>query len=96
MEVNINQNRGFIAACKHYEKIVILIEMMYCGHGSNLPCFERREETLEELKSRFVPKRNMKKHDYIRHVDELIEQSIDNWRTKWYDKYQYYFQGIFY
>ena len=31
--------RGFIAASKHYEKISILVEMMYCGHGYNLPCF---------------------------------------------------------
>jgi hypothetical protein len=38
----------------------------------------------------------MKTRDYIKLVDSLIEQSIDNWRTKWYDKYQYWVQGIFY
>jgi len=38
----------------------------------------------------------MKNYDYLSHVDKLIEMSIDNWRTKWYDKFQYYFQGIFY
>jgi len=38
----------------------------------------------------------MKSHDYIEHVDSLIGQSFDNWRTKWYDKYQYFFEGIFY
>jgi len=38
----------------------------------------------------------MKTRDYIKLVDNLIEHSIDNWRTKWYDKYQYWVQGIFY
>ena len=77
--------------------------MMYCGHGNNLPCFEKGIYvitigliTIEELKKRFLPEPGMKNHDYIRHVDGLIEMSIDNWRTKWYDKYQYYVQGIFY
>jgi phosphatidylinositol kinase/protein kinase (PI-3 family) len=70
--------------------------MMYCGHGKHLPCFENKEFTIEALKSRFCPRPNMTKVDYMRHVDSLIEQSIDNWRTRWYDKFQYYFQGIFY
>ena len=34
-------NRGFIAVAANYEKILILIEMMYCGHGNKLPCFEK-------------------------------------------------------
>lgn len=70
--------------------------MMYCGHGKNLPCFVMKEYTIESLKERFTPKKNMKTTDYMRHVDSLIERSIDNWRTNWYDKFQYYFQGIFY
>ncbi len=54
------------------------------------------QAAISELRYRFMPKPNMKTRDYIRHVDSLIEQSIDNWRTKWYDKYQYWVQGIFY
>ena len=54
------------------------------------------QETIEELRQRFIPRLKMKNHDYIRHVDILIESSIDNWRTKWYDKFQYCCQGIFY
>jgi len=99
--------RGFIAIVKHSEKLTILVEMMYCGqHYKHLPCFERGislqklnqigQATINELKQRFHPRENMKAHDYMEHVDMLIEQSLDNWRTKWYDKYQYYFQGIFY
>ena len=77
--------------------------MMYCGHGKNLPCFIRGrkkinlgQDTIEELRLRFIPRNNMKKHDFISHVDKLIESSIDNWRTKWYDRFQYWFQGIVY
>jgi hypothetical protein len=70
--------------------------MMYCGHGNKLACFEKGHQTVEDLRLRFVPKSGMSKTDYMRHVDSLIEQSIDNWRTKWYDKYQYWVQGIFY
>ena len=51
---------------------------------------------INELRDRFIPRENMKTRDYIKHIDSLIEQSIDNWRTKWYDKYQYWVQGIFY
>ncbi len=80
----------------NYEKILILVEMMYCGHGNKLPCFEKGQVAIDELRSRFIPRPNMKKRDYIKHVDTLIGQSIDNWTTKWYDKYQYWVQGIFY
>ena len=81
---------------KHSDKISILVDMMYSSHGTSLPCFARGESVILELKNRFHPKPRMKAHDYLKHVDELIEYSLDNWRTKWYDKYQYYFQGIFY
>lgn len=96
MEVKNNNIRGFIAASKHHEKILMLVEMMYCGHGNNLPCFLKGQDTIDELRQRFIPRKNMNKRDYISHVDKLIESSIDNWRTKWYDKFQYWFQGIFY
>ena len=86
--------KGFIALVKHYERILILVEMMFCGHGNNLPCFERGQDCINELKKRFFPKDNMKSRDYMKHVDYLISLSLDNWRTKWYDKFQYYVQGI--
>ena len=87
---------GMIAISKHYKKIMILTEMMFCGYGTDLLCFERGQETLQKLKERFCPKDKMKNRDYLELVDNLIEKALGNWRTKWYDKYQYYFQGIFY
>lgn len=88
--------KGMIAISKHYEKILVLVEMMYCGYGKNMECFENEEDTLKDLKERFKPKEKMKKKDYLKLVDDLIQSALQSWRTKWYDKYQYYFQGIFY
>ena len=88
--------KGFLAVHKHREKIIILVEMMWCGNGRNLKCFEGGQETIDNLRKRLDPKGCDKKVDVFRFVDSLIEQSIDNWRTKWYDIFQYYAQGIFY
>ena len=38
----------------------------------------------------------MKTREYLALVDELIQQALSSWRTKWYDKYQYFFEGISY
>jgi hypothetical protein len=29
--------------------------MLYCGHGTSLPCFEKGELAIEELEKRFNP-----------------------------------------
>ena len=88
--------KGMLAISKHYEKIMILVEMMYCGYGKKLECFKSGDATLTKLRDRFKPKKNMKKRDYLALVDSLIQEALSSWRTKWYDKYQYFFEGIFY
>ena len=88
--------KGMWAIAKHYEKIMILVEMMYCGYGKKLECFKSGDSTLSKLRQRFRPKKNMKKRDYLALVDSLIQEALSSWRTKWYDKYQYFFEGIFY
>ena len=88
--------KGMLAIAKHYEKIMILVEMMYCGYGKKLECFKSGDSSLTKLRERFRPKKNMKKREYLALVDELIQQALSSWRTKWYDKYQYFFEGIFY
>jgi hypothetical protein len=35
--------RGFVAARKHQDKILILVKMLYSGHGTTMPCFEKGE-----------------------------------------------------
>ena len=88
--------KGFVAVNKHRHKIIILVEMMWCGHGKQLDCFEKGQEAIDELKKRLNPKEGIHKKDLFKLVDELIGQSVDNWRTKWYDIFQYHVQGIFY
>ena len=88
--------KGMLAIAKHYEKIMILVEMMYCGYGKKLECFKSGDLSLAKLRERFRPKKNMKTREYLALVDELIQQALSSWRTKWYDKYQYFFEGIFY
>ena len=88
--------KGFTAINKHRDKIIILVEMMWCGHGKNLDCFEKGQEAINELKARLNPKENLKKNDINRLVEDLINQSVDNWRTKLYDIFQYHSNGIFY
>ena len=88
--------KGFLAINKHRHKIIILVEMMWCGHGKKLDCFEKGQEAIDQLKMRLNPKEDINKKDIFKHVDNLIGQSVDNWRTKWYDIFQYYVQGIFY
>jgi len=96
MEFRKLLKKGFLAVYKHRSKIVILVEMMWCGHGKNLGCFEGGQETIDELKNRLNPKDYVSKRSVMKLVDKLIGQSVDNWRTKWYDIFQFYVQGIFY
>ena len=88
--------KGFEAVYKHRSKIEILVEMMWCGTGNSLPCFEGKQKCIDDLKRRLCPRENMSRIDLFKFVDGLINQSVDNWRTKWYDMFQYYVQGIFY
>ena len=97
MEFRKLLKKGFLALHKHRKKIIILVEMMWCGHGKNLECFEMGQETIDALKKRLNPKNEkISKKSIVKLVDNLIGQSVDNWRTKWYDIFQYYVQGIFY
>ena len=96
MEFRKLLKKGFSAVHKHRHKIIILVEMMWCGHGKKLECFEMGQETIDALKTRLNPKDEMSKANIHKLVDNLIGQSVDNWRTKWYDIFQYHSQGIFY
>ena len=96
MEFRKLLQKGFLAVHKHRSKIAILVEMMWCGHGKKLGCFEGGQDAIDELKNRLNPKDYMSKSGIMKFVDDLIGQSVDNWRTKWYDIFQYHVQGIFY
>ncbi|CAD8067851.1 unnamed protein product [Paramecium sonneborni] len=81
---------GFKAIRKHKEKILLLVKMM---ENSNLNCF--KEKTLTDLERRFLQDNLSETQLYVQ-CQKLIDLSRGNWRANWYDKYQYYFQGIMY
>ncbi|CAD8065540.1 unnamed protein product [Paramecium sonneborni] len=87
--------KGFKACQKHQKEILLLVEMMYTGHGTTLPCFSKGELALKELEDRFNPRTTSDAELFV-FVQELINKSLDNWRARWYDKFQYFAQGIFY
>jgi len=83
-----------MALQEHAEKIIVLVEMMMLSMG-DVPCFEGGEETVRSMKERFFPtKKRMNELEAHAHVVQLIDESLDNWRTVIYDKMQNCCQGI--
>uniref|UniRef100_A0ABD2X175 Phosphatidylinositol 4-kinase beta n=1 Tax=Trichogramma kaykai TaxID=54128 RepID=A0ABD2X175_9HYME len=82
--------KGFIAARKHLDKIVNLVEIMISG--VQLPCFRNGgASTVQGLKNRFHL--TLTEDQLRRHVDDLVESSLHSWSTKLYDRYQYFANG---
>ena len=85
---------GFMAVQEHADKVVKLVEMMFLGQN-DLPCFQLGEDLIGNLKERILPGgRLMNELEAQNFVENIIEQSFDNWRTRAYDKFQYCCQGI--
>ncbi|XP_011503773.1 PREDICTED: phosphatidylinositol 4-kinase beta [Ceratosolen solmsi marchali] len=82
--------QGLIAARKHMEKIVNLVEIMVSG--SQLPCFRNGgASTVQGLKNRCHL--TLTEDQLRKHVDYLVEGSLHSWSTKLYDRYQYFANG---
>ncbi|KAF1318472.1 Atypical/pi3k/pi4k protein kinase, partial [Globisporangium splendens] len=84
--------RAFLALQRNMEKIVLLVEMMFVGNA-DLPCFAGgKRAVIEGLRARLKPGERTSTCQVF--VNQLIDQSINNWRTRWYDKYQRAWVGI--
>lgn len=83
--------KGFMALRKNAEKIISFIEMTMLSNR-NMPCFMRGPIILDELRERF--KLDLSATDCKKFMYDLIEKSTDNWRTRWYDKYQRLCVGV--
>lgn len=81
---------------KHQNKILMLVKMMYSSSGMSMPCFEKGEEAIRQIELRFNPDGVTTDSQLNIHCQKLINSSLDNWATKWYDRFQYFAQGIFY
>lgn len=84
--------KAFLEVRKRKEKIILLVEMMMDGNG-DLACFRAgKRAIISQLRARFNPTASSRQ--CVAHVNALIDQSMDNWRTRWYDSYQKWSVGI--
>lgn len=81
--------QGFLAARKHAERIVLLVEML---QPSNCPCFRAGPKSISQLRRRF--RLNLTEEQCVEHVLSLISDSLDAWSTRQYDLYQRILTGI--
>lgn len=82
--------KGFMAARKHMDKFVQLVEII--STGSQLPCFGHGPTTIKELKQRFHM--NLTEEQLESLVNGMINGSVHSWTTKIYDQFQYLTNGI--
>ncbi|TDH67963.1 hypothetical protein CCR75_005417 [Bremia lactucae] len=84
--------RAYLALRRNMDQIVLLVEMMLVGNA-DLPCFAGGKKAVTEgLRARLKPGARTSACQVF--VNQLIDQSINNWRTRWYDKYQRAYLGI--
>ena len=79
--------QGFIEIRKNYDCLAQIIKIMAKGEP-NLPCFIGRK--VDEIISTFQQRFHFNKCDidYYNLVDDLIDYSLNNWRTVQYDNFQ--------
>eukprot|EP00928_Gymnodinium_smaydae_P010493 TRINITY_DN13961_c1_g7_i1.p1 TRINITY_DN13961_c1_g7~~TRINITY_DN13961_c1_g7_i1.p1 ORF type:complete len:904 (-),score=188.74 TRINITY_DN13961_c1_g7_i1:45-2756(-) len=84
--------RGFLEARKQIERITLPIRMMVSS-GSKLPCFrEGGEWVMQSLQERFFVA--LPEEACIDKILELIDTSVNNWRTITYHNIQRFTNGI--
>ncbi|KAI1886015.1 hypothetical protein AGOR_G00209690 [Albula goreensis] len=81
--------QGLIAARKHHEKVVQIVEIMQ--QGSQLPCFHG-SSTIRNLKERFHM--NLTEEQLQVLVEQMVDGSMRSITTKLYDGFQYLTNGI--
>jgi phosphatidylinositol 4-kinase len=85
--------RAFLAARKYRDRIILLVEMMFAGNET-LPCFVGgARAVMQGLRARFHE--DVSDRGCVQLVHGLIDTSLDNWRTRAYDRYQRWAQGVF-
>lgn len=84
--------KTFLALRRHCMEIVLLVEMLKQGN-EELKCFRGRpDDAIAQLRERF--RLDLNDRACREYVNALIDSSIENWRTDWYDRYQRYFVGV--
>lgn len=84
--------RTFLELRKNCYQITLLVEMLMEGNG-DLNCFRGKPEVaVQELQERF--RLDLNDRACVEFVNSLVDDSLENWRTTWYDRYQRCFVGV--
>ncbi|XP_055376561.1 phosphatidylinositol 4-kinase beta [Condylostylus longicornis] len=90
-EFNYLLLKGLMAARKHMDRIINLVEIM--RSNAQLPCFKNGcSGTVQNLRKRFHM--NLTEQELERKVEQLVQDSLKSLSTKLYDGYQYFTNGI--
>lgn len=81
--------QGLLAARKHMDKLMAIVEIMQ--HGSQLNCFSKGNVTAG-LRDRFHL--NKTDEQLKLNVETMVETSLNSLTTRVYDTFQYYTNGI--
>eukprot|EP00457_Paulinella_chromatophora_P001069 gb/GEZN01001071.1/.p1 GENE.gb/GEZN01001071.1/~~gb/GEZN01001071.1/.p1 ORF type:complete len:1031 (+),score=146.60 gb/GEZN01001071.1/:242-3334(+) len=81
--------RGFLEARKHAHKFITLVEVM---QNSSMACFLAGDAAISALRQRFYLELSEK--ECVEKMMEMIEDSVNNWRSVQYDNYQRITNGI--
>jgi phosphatidylinositol 4-kinase B len=88
--------KGYKALRQKAEQIIMMVDMVRTGAGQSLPCFVAGDEAISGLRKRLLPEKNMNHAACKKYINSLIDESLDHWSTRCYDKFQYCCQGILY
>jgi len=83
--------RGFLEVRKHMDRVVTLVEMMM-AYGPALPSFVMGPSCISDLQLRF--NMTLTEKECVSFVEGLITESLDHFKTRAYDKYQSFVNGI--
>mmetsp|Transcript_20567 Transcript_20567/g.58459 ORF Transcript_20567/g.58459 Transcript_20567/m.58459 type:complete len:1294 (+) Transcript_20567:63-3944(+) len=84
--------RCFIALRRNCLEIILLVEMLKKGN-EDLACFRGRpDDAIKGLRERF--RLDLNDRACMEYVNALVDESLENWRTDWYDRYQRYCVGV--
>jgi hypothetical protein len=87
--------KAFYEVRKHLDDIISMIEIMF--KDSQFPCFKGGNLIFDEIRKRWSPCYNVGENsinEFRELVDRIINNSINNWRTRQYDAFQKWTNNI--
>jgi len=86
--------RAFLEARRHRDDLIRSVAAAHLATGGSLPCFRAGDATIEAMRQRFQP--HLSDVQAARFAANLVSESLDHWRTRTYDCYQWCCLGIRY